>query len=46
MISGQVVSYMREERLRYGFLTTYEATVFTKEAADLRFEISALIDQL
>lgn len=36
---------MREERVKYGFLTTYEATVFIKRTADLRFEMSIPIDQ-
>lgn len=45
MALGRVVSYMREERVKYGFLTTYEATVFIKRAADLCFEISTPIDQ-
>ena len=28
---GQVANYMRKENFKYGFLTTYDATVFFKQ---------------
>ncbi|KAE8352489.1 hypothetical protein BDV28DRAFT_148951 [Aspergillus coremiiformis] len=37
---GQVVSYMRTYSLRFGFLSTYKATVFIRRTADYRFELS------
>lgn len=37
---GQVVSYMRKSRLRHGFLSTYEHTVFVKRDDDYSFHLS------
>ncbi|KAI5811425.1 hypothetical protein DFH27DRAFT_620698 [Peziza echinospora] len=37
---GQVVSYMRAAELRYGFLSTYRATVFIHRTDNYRFELS------
>ncbi|KAL4779635.1 hypothetical protein BJX76DRAFT_340249 [Aspergillus varians] len=37
---GQVVSYMRSYGLKYGFLSTYNATVFIRRMEDYRLEIS------
>lgn len=42
---GQVVSYMRHNELKYGFLSTYNTTVFVKRVADYRFELSQPIDK-
>ena len=39
-ILGQVVSYMREFDLRYGFLSTYQFTVFIKRVDDFCFHLS------
>ncbi|RAL02462.1 uncharacterized protein BO80DRAFT_403971 [Aspergillus ibericus CBS 121593] len=37
---GQLVSYMRCQDLKYGFLSTYKSTVFMRRVAPYRFEIS------
>ncbi|RHZ51202.1 hypothetical protein CDV55_100908 [Aspergillus turcosus] len=42
---GQLVSYMRTNRLRYGFLSTYRSTVFVRRTGDFRFELSLPIDE-
>ncbi|RHZ64418.1 uncharacterized protein CDV56_101264 [Aspergillus thermomutatus] len=42
---GQLVSYMRTNRLKYGFLSTYRTTVFVRRAGDFRFELSLPIDE-
>lgn len=41
---GQLVSYMRLNFLKYGFLSTYEATIFVRRVSDYRFELSPPID--
>ncbi|KAH1290382.1 hypothetical protein KXX30_006098 [Aspergillus fumigatus] len=42
---GQLVSYMRNNRLKYGFLSTYRSTVFVRRTDDFRFELSLPIDE-
>lgn len=37
---GQVVSYMRHWKLRYGFLSTYNATIFVRRDANYKFLLS------
>ncbi|KAF8463455.1 hypothetical protein BDZ91DRAFT_784027 [Kalaharituber pfeilii] len=37
---GQLASFMTMHRLKYGFLSTYEATVFVRRTDALRFELS------
>ncbi|KAF8475055.1 hypothetical protein BDZ91DRAFT_675102, partial [Kalaharituber pfeilii] len=37
---GQVVAYMRASSLRYGFLSTYYATVFIRRMDNYRFDLS------
>lgn len=45
MYLGQLVSYMRANRLKYGFLSTYRSTVFVRRTGDFRFELSLPIDE-
>lgn len=45
MYLGQLVSYMRNNRLKYGFLSTYRSTVFVRRTGDFRFELSLPIDE-
>jgi hypothetical protein len=45
MYLGQLVSYMRTNRLKYGFLSTYRSTVFVRRTDDFRFELSLPIDE-
>jgi hypothetical protein len=45
MYLGQLVSYMRTNRLKYGFLSTYRSTVFVRRTGDFRFELSLPIDE-
>ncbi|EAW17525.1 uncharacterized protein NFIA_074450 [Aspergillus fischeri NRRL 181] len=40
MYLGQLVSYVRTNRLKYGFLSTYRSTVFVRRTGDFRFELS------
>ncbi|GFF26314.1 hypothetical protein IFM58399_01370 [Aspergillus lentulus] len=42
---GQLVSYMRTNELKYGFLSTYRSTVFVRRTSDFRFELSLPIDE-
>lgn len=42
---GQLVSYMREHSLKYGFLTTYSKTIFVKRSDSYRFLLSDPIDE-
>ena len=42
---GQLVSYMRKNSLKYGFLSTYKSTVFVKHSDKYRFELSLPIDE-
>jgi hypothetical protein len=37
---GQLVSYMRNFKLKYGFLSTYRSTVFCRRVNNFRFELS------
>ncbi|PGG96352.1 hypothetical protein AJ79_09625 [Helicocarpus griseus UAMH5409] len=41
---GQLISYMRVNYLKYGFLSTYKSTVFVRRTGDYRFELSLPID--
>ncbi|KAK9642719.1 hypothetical protein HCH54_008155 [Aspergillus fumigatus] len=45
MYLGQLISYMRNNRLKYGFLSTYRSTVFVRRTGDFRFELSLPIDE-
>lgn len=40
MFIGQLVAQMRKFRLRYGFLSTYNATVFVHRVAPFAFHVS------
>jgi len=37
--SGQLVKYMRSSKLKFGFMSTYESTVFIRRTAPYRFEM-------
>lgn len=41
--TGQLVAQMRKFGLRYGFLSTYEGTIFVKRTADFAFGVSRSI---
>ncbi|KAK6346884.1 hypothetical protein TWF696_006988 [Orbilia brochopaga] len=43
---GRLVKYMRVGGLKYGFLTTYQYTIFVRRAGPYRFEISDSIHHL
>ncbi|KAH1493479.1 hypothetical protein LV164_005532 [Aspergillus fumigatus] len=45
ILDGQLISYMRNNRLKYGFLSTYRSTVFVRRTGDFRFELSLPIDE-
>jgi hypothetical protein len=40
IFTGQLVAQMRKFQLRYGFLSTYEGTMFVKRTADFAFCVS------
>lgn len=44
--TGQLVAQMRKFGLRYGFLSTYEGTMFVKRTADFAFRVSRPIRAL
>jgi hypothetical protein len=44
-LKGQVVSYMRLSKLRYGFISTFEPTVFIKRDQNYAFHLSMPISK-
>ncbi|PWY84593.1 hypothetical protein BO94DRAFT_566707 [Aspergillus sclerotioniger CBS 115572] len=42
---GQLVQYMRQNGLKFGFLSTYKATVFVRRTAPFLFEITLPINE-
>lgn len=44
-VLGQVVSHMRANSLKYGFLSTYRYTVFVRRSDKYQFDLSLPLDE-
>ncbi|PYI10207.1 hypothetical protein BO78DRAFT_306364 [Aspergillus sclerotiicarbonarius CBS 121057] len=42
---GQLVHYMRHNKLKFGFLSTYKTTIFVRRTEAYRFEVTLPIDE-